>query len=97
VNKMVAASVENSTREAFGAILTAWGHADFASEVPSEDQVPVSVLVGEHDPALSEEFVKGSWLKTYPDATVQVIPNAGHYPMFEAPVNFTTLVEKALD
>jgi esterase len=55
------------------------------------------LLVGEHDPALSEEFVKGSWLKTYPDATVQVIPNAGHYPMFEAPVNFTTLVEKALD
>jgi pimeloyl-ACP methyl ester carboxylesterase len=97
VNKMVAASVENSTREAFGAILTAWGKADFASEVPQTDQVPVTLLVGEHDPALSADFVNGTWLKTYPEASVEVIANAGHYPMFEAPVNFTTLVEKALD
>ena len=97
VNKMVAASVENSTREAFGSILTAWGKADFASEVPASGQVPVTLLVGEHDPALSADFVNGTWLKTYPDAVVEVIPNAGHYPMFEAPVNFTTLVEKALD
>ena len=97
VNKMVAASVENSTREAFGSILTAWGKADFASEVPTSGQVPVTLLVGEHDPALSADFVNGTWLKTYPDAVVEVIPNAGHYPMFEAPVNFTTLVEKALD
>lgn len=96
VNQMVAKSTENSTREAFGAYLPAWGKADFASEVPGDDQVPVTVIVGEHDPALSEEFVRGTWLKTYPDATVEVVANAGHYPMFEAPVNFTTLVEKAL-
>lgn len=97
VNQMVAGSVENSTREAFGAYLTAWGKADFASEVPQSDQVPVTLIVGAHDPALSADFVKGTWLETYPDARVEVAENSGHYPMFEAPVNFTTLVEKALD
>jgi pimeloyl-ACP methyl ester carboxylesterase len=96
VNKMVAASVANSTREAFGAYLPSWGKADFASEVPATGQVPVTLLVGRHDPALSEDFVKDTWLKTYPDAQVEVVENAGHYPMFEAPVNFTTLIEKAL-
>lgn len=96
VDQMVAKSVEGSTREAFGGYLAAWGKADFASEVPTEGQVPVTVVVGEHDPALSEEFVRGTWLQTYPKARVEVIANAGHYPMFEAPVNFTTVVEKAL-
>lgn len=96
VNQMVARSVESSTREAFGGYLEAWGKADFADQVPADDQVPVTLLVGAHDPALSADFVNGTWLKTYPGATVEVIENAGHYPMFEAPVNFTTLVEKAL-
>jgi pimeloyl-ACP methyl ester carboxylesterase len=97
VGRMVASSVANSTREAFGGYLTAWGKADFAGEVPTSDQVPVTLIVGAHDPALSADFVKGTWLETYPSATVEVVENAGHYPMFEAPVNFTTLVEKALD
>lgn len=97
VNKMVATSVANSTREAFGAILPEWGKADFASEVPQGDQVPVTLIVGAHDPALGADFMKDTWLATYPDATLEVVDNAGHYPMHEAPVNFTTLVEKALD
>lgn len=96
VNRMVASSVAGSTREAFGSYLAAWGKADFADQVPSTDQVPVTLLVGAHDPALSEDFVRGTWLQTYPAARIEVVANAGHYPMFETPVNFTTLVEQAL-
>lgn len=97
LNKMVASSLANSTREAFGAYLAEWGKADFASDVPQSDQVPVTLIVGAHDPALGADFMKGTWLVTYPGATLEVVDNAGHYPMQEAPVNFTTLVEKALD
>jgi pimeloyl-ACP methyl ester carboxylesterase len=97
VNKMVAASLANSTREAFGSYLAPWGKADFAADLPDPGQAKVSLIVGAHDPALSAEFVKNTWLVTYPQASLDVVENAGHYPMFEAPVNFTTLVEKALD
>lgn len=97
VNAMVASSVANSTREAFGAYLAAWGKADFVSEIADPAAAKVTLIVGAHDPALSADFMKGTWLETYPQATLEIVDNAGHYPMFEAPVNFTTLVEKALD
>jgi len=97
LNQMLASSLANSTREAFGSYLTAWGKADFEAELPADRNVPVTVLVGEHDPALSTDFMKSTWQVTYPHATVEILANAGHYSMFETPVQFTTLIEKALD
>lgn len=97
LNKMVASSVANSTREAFGGYLQAWGKADFEAELPADRSVPVSLIVGENDPALSGDFMKSTYLATYPNASLEIVANAGHYPMHEAPVNFTTLIEKALD
>jgi pimeloyl-ACP methyl ester carboxylesterase len=50
----------------------------------------------EHDPALGEETVRQTWLPLYPQARLEVAANAGHYPMFEAPANLATLVERFL-
>ena len=72
-------------------MLDAWAGADFADEVRGSE-LPVLVAVGEHDPALGAETVTQTWLPLYPNARLEVVANAGHYPMFEAPVNLATLV-----
>lgn len=88
-------SLATSTRDAFANVLEAWANPDFADDV-SGSELPVLLVVGEHDPALSKEYVEKCWVPYYPNATVEVIANAGHYPMFEAPVNLATVVEKFL-
>jgi pimeloyl-ACP methyl ester carboxylesterase len=42
------------------------------------------------------DHVRTSWLLTYPHARVDVLANAGHYPMWETPVALLTSIEKAL-
>ncbi|WP_137122258.1 alpha/beta fold hydrolase [Segeticoccus rhizosphaerae] len=96
IDQMVASSVENSTREAFGDYLEAWAKTDFASEVEGSS-VQALAIVGEHDPALGEETINATWRETYRNCVVQVMANAGHYAMFETPVALATSVEAFLD
>lgn len=95
LNQMVAFSVAESTREAFGGYLPSWAHASFVDELP-EPSIPVTVIVGEHDPALGADTMKATWLAQLPDARLEVLANAGHYAMFEAPVALITQIERAL-
>jgi pimeloyl-ACP methyl ester carboxylesterase len=91
VNSLVDWSLEHSDVDAFARVLDAWAHADFADEVRGA-QLPVLVAPGEHDPALGRATVEQTWLPLFPNARLEVIANAGHYPMFEAPVNLATTV-----
>jgi pimeloyl-ACP methyl ester carboxylesterase len=95
VNGIVDWSLENSTVDAFARVLDAWAGADFAEDVRGSS-VPVLVAPGEHDPALGLATIEQTWLPLFPQAKVEVIRNAGHYPMFEAPVNLVTVVEAFL-
>lgn len=95
VRQVVAHSVEHSTREAFGAYLPSWAGADFAAELPAPS-VPVSVVVGEHDPALGEGTARATWLQQLPGADLDVLAGAGHYAMFETPVALLTSLEGTL-
>jgi len=95
VNKMVAFSVSQSTREAFGAYLPSWGKGDFSAEVPTAT-MPVKAIVGEHDPALGADTMAATWMKQYPDSELDIQSNAGHYTMYEAPVALVTSIEKTL-
>lgn len=92
VASVVEHSLARSTRAAFAGYLEAWAGADFAQELRGVD-VPVLVAVGRHDPALGEETVRGTWLSLFPQARLEVIENAGHYALDEAPVNLVTVVE----
>jgi pimeloyl-ACP methyl ester carboxylesterase len=56
----------------------------------------VKVIVGEHDPALSAAVMEQTWLAFYPNAELEVLANAGHYPMFETPVALATSIEEFL-
>jgi pimeloyl-ACP methyl ester carboxylesterase len=98
ISQVVAHSLESSAVEAFGAYLWMWAKEDFSAHVPSTGSgVPVKVIVGETDPALSAEVMRQTWLVYFPGAELEVMANAGHYPMFETPVALATSIERFLD
>ena len=39
---------------------------------------------------------RATWMRHYPKAQLQVVANAGHYPMDETPIILATLVERFL-
>lgn len=92
VGQVAAHSIEQSRTEAFAAYLDAWAGADFAGELTGVE-VPVLVVPGRFDPAIGEATVRQTWLPLFPHAMLEVVDNAGHYPMDEAPVNLVTIVE----
>ncbi len=95
IDHVVQHSLKHSAVEAFGAYLTSWAKTDFSERVTGST-TPVKVIVGEHDPALSAEVMKQTWLALFPGAELAVLANAGHYPMFETPVALATSIEEFL-
>lgn len=95
VNSVVEHSLENSTVEAFAGSVEAWVNADFMEKVRGRD-LPILVIPGEHDPALGEATVNETWKPYFPHCEIRVMPNAGHYPMFEAPALLATWVNEFL-
>lgn len=96
ISAVVNHSLENSMVEAFAAYLTMWARTDFSGKVVPSTDVPVKLIVGETDPALSAEIMAMTWQQYFPSAELEVLANAGHYPMFETPVALATSVERFL-
>lgn len=95
LDKMVRDCREATTRDAFAGYLKAFTDSDFSAEVKGLE-APLLVLPGEHDPALSSEIMRTTFLEWYPRASMEVLPNAGHYPMQETPVYLATVIERFL-
>jgi pimeloyl-ACP methyl ester carboxylesterase len=95
LDQMVAGSLASSTRDAFADYLEAWAHGDFHQLVQG-NPVPVQVIVGAHDQALTADVMQATWLAWYPNASLEVLPDAGHYPMDESPIVLATLIERFL-
>lgn len=93
IDQLVRHSLDNSTVEAFAAYLLAWAKSDFSGQVAPDAGPPVQVIVGETDPALSAAVMEATWLTYFPGAELEVLANAGHYPMFETPVALATSIE----
>lgn len=97
VDHVVQHSFDHSTTEAFGAYLGSWAKTDFSEQVKG-NRAAVKVIVGEYDgPLLSAQGVEQTWLQFYPNAELEVMPNAGHYPMFETPAALAASIEDFLD
>jgi pimeloyl-ACP methyl ester carboxylesterase len=92
LTQMVRHSVTTSVPEAFGAYLVAWAKTDFSAEL-GRPELPLLALVGEHDPALGEAPTRATYLASYPNAQLEVLANAGHYPMFETPLAMAASIE----
>ena len=95
VDHVVQHSLDHSSAEAFGAYLESWAKTDFSEQVKG-NPAAVKVIVGEHDPALSAPVMEQTWMRFYPAAELEVIPNAGHYPMFETPAALAASIEEFL-
>ena len=93
---MVRHSLENSTVEAFAAYLQAWAKSDFSGKVQPDTSTPVKLIVGVNDPAVSADVMEQTWLAFFPEAEMTILPDAGHYPMFESPVSLATSIEEFL-
>jgi pimeloyl-ACP methyl ester carboxylesterase len=95
LDAIVADNQANADDEAIDAYLQSWSSASFVDKV-ADKTLPVLVLPGEHDPALGEDACRATWMQHYPHAQLEVIHNAGHYPMDEAPIILATKVENFL-
>jgi pimeloyl-ACP methyl ester carboxylesterase len=96
IDQVVRHSLDNSAVEAFAAYLGAWATDDFSGDVRPDATSPVKVIVGETDAAISADVARQTWLRYFPNAELEVMANAGHYPMFETPVALATSIEKFL-
>jgi len=95
IDRIVDRSLECANPKAFAAYLTAWAKTDFSAEVKGLTH-QVKVIVGAHDPALNADVAKATFLAWYPNATLEVLPAAGHYPMIEAPADLARSMQTFL-
>ena len=96
INRVVQHSLDNSAVEAFAAYLQAWAKSDFTAQAKVDTDTPVKLIVGVNDPAMSADVMEQTWRVFFPDAELTILPDAGHYPMFESPVSLATSIEEFL-
>jgi pimeloyl-ACP methyl ester carboxylesterase len=97
INLVVQHSLDHSDVEAFGAYLRSWAQDDFSDQVKADISTPVKLIVGVNDPALSADVMEQTWAVFFPEAELTILPDAGHYPMFECPVVLATSIEEFLE
>lgn len=95
LDEQAAASMAATDPTACRSYLDSWTTTDISAEVAGME-VPVLVVVGEHDPGITKESSEQAWGGLYPNLTVSVAPGAGHYPTIETPKALVTTVEAFL-
>ena len=86
--------MEHSAPNAFAAYLAAWADTDFSNEIVGEHRL--KVVVGGNDPTFNRSLMERTYLRRYRQATLEVLDNAGHYPMNETPLALVTAMESFL-
>ena len=87
-------SWESSDQAAFAAYFLAWSGTDFSEDIKAARvALPLLALVGEHDPRFDAALMRRTYLAWYPQARLEVLGNAGHYPMNETPLALAASIE----
>ncbi len=92
INYMVERSRASTNENAYAGYLDAWVKENFMEEAKGLE-TPTLVCIGEHDGAFTQEAMESTYLAWLPNSRLEIIANAGHYPMQEAPVNLVTIME----
>lgn len=76
-----------------------WIDTDFSEEAASvKPKTPIRIIGGRQDlPGFSEQKYRETFGAWYPNADLQFITDAGHFPMYETPVYLATLIESHLN
>ncbi|MGK5004709.1 alpha/beta fold hydrolase [Janthinobacterium sp. LB2P70] len=90
-------SWESADPAAFAAYFLAWSGTDFSEDIKAARvALPLLALVGEHDPRFDAALMRRTYLAWYPQARLEVLGNAGHYPMNETPLALVASIEAFL-
>lgn len=90
-------SWESADQAAFATYFLAWSGTDFSEDIKAARvALPLLALVGEHDPRFDTALMRRTYLAWYPQARLEVLGNAGHYPMNETPLALAASIEAFL-
>ena len=95
VDTVIAQSLQSSTA-AFAGYFESWVGDDITAKVDGLT-VPIMVVAGEHDNALHADTMRAALMPFYPNAELQVMAAAGHYPIFETPVALAAAIDSFLN
>ncbi|MCA1325355.1 alpha/beta fold hydrolase [Herbaspirillum sp. alder98] len=87
-------SLRQSSPDAFSAYFRTWADTDFTNEI--RGQHTVKVVVGRLDPTFNAELMAQTYLRRYAHSTVDILEEAGHYPMNETPLALVAAMESFL-
>lgn len=92
---MARQSFKISTPEAFRTYFHMWADEAFSERMPG-CKTPLLVMTGQYDEGVPTAFIQETLLQWLPEARLFEMPNAGHYPMQEAPLQFIAVCEEFL-
>jgi pimeloyl-ACP methyl ester carboxylesterase len=92
---LAAQSFRVSLQEAFGGYLESWALSDFAADVHGLP-IPTRVVVGAHDSSITRDVVSVTWLAHLSKASLDILPECGHYPMLQTPLALARVFESFL-
>ena len=96
LNGLVQNAREATTTPAYLGYFDAWTKSDFSALV-KEVKTPICVIAGAHDGALGPDHMQTTYLSQLPNAHLEVIDAAGHYPMLETPPELFNKIEVFLN
>lgn len=91
-DQIIRRSRETTDATAFHDYMRAWTETDFSRDIQGAD-TPILIVVGEYDQAITADAMSQTLLEWFPNATFDIIENAGHFPMVETPARLATLME----
>jgi 3-oxoadipate enol-lactonase len=81
--------------DAYEKYAVAFIKTNFAAKVVGLS-IPLKVLVGEYDPAITVDVVKNTILKWFPNSELEVLKLCGHVPNIEVPLYLGTTMQAFL-